>query len=714
VRGYATIHPVSEPSGTGVIDAIPPGRSSTRPSEERRFALAAVLASATIFGILLLAVPPLFISFDEAKYIGIGYNLLDGLGPRTPFGGYFLPHAPVWSAVLVLPKALFGIDPLDTGHVLNGLAGIGLIVLAGAIGWRIRPAVGGLAAAGTIAITYLHDLTRTARLDTPAAFLILAYLLVAFRAVRGGRVSWSIAAGAMFALAFEVKEIALPVFPVPFLAAALWGRPWRDLARVAGWAVVSAGVGLSWWFLLVARLANVVYRLGTPAWTLVPISLVVFGAAAACIVGPRLEDRQGIVRLARRLRLGTTEDGRIEPGRLVVVVVGVAAWCVGLLIVFARELGVRGTQIVDLRQIAEYAVTWLPGPLKLAAAVGAIGVGLSVGAWRTARGGERSAISDLWLATICAAPLVLLVIDVGEPPRNYLANLAILAALAGTGWLWLIEGMVARVSRAGRGVAGSGHGGRRTIAVVPALLLAAVVGAGGVLAVRALSFRETRSGQARADAIRTTVDWVRTNAPVGTKVAIGSLLSYEISLGLWGHNPTAQVRHVAAVGDPSAPEGVRVSGEPPENDWIAIDVAPRNVNQFQAYTAGRLTRGLRASGAAYWIYATETATSAPTIVSALPGAGGVREVAHWSWPTSTVPIGIHIYAIDPPALTFPADRLVVSPEALGRLVVELEAAGTAGRATATRLLAVVDVSPPSATTDGLLIRLRLVAGAGSG
>jgi hypothetical protein len=135
---------------------------------ERWVAIAVIALSIAGFVALLLAVPPFFLTFDEAKYIGIGYNLVDGLGPRTPFGDYFLSHAPAWSAMLVLPETWFGIDPLDTGHVLNGLAGAGLIGLTAVLGWRIRPAVGGLAAAGFLGVTNLQDLTRTARLDPGA------------------------------------------------------------------------------------------------------------------------------------------------------------------------------------------------------------------------------------------------------------------------------------------------------------------------------------------------------------------------------------------------------------------------------------------------------------------------------------------------------------------------------------------------------------------
>src|SRR4029450_5017095 len=96
--------------------------------------------------------------------------------------------------------------------------------------------------------------------------------------------------------------------------------------------------------------------------------------------------------------------------------------CAALTWVFAGTLGVRGTDLIDLPQLARYVATWLPGLLKVVAVVGILGVALSVAAWRAAAGREREAIGALWLATICSAPLVLLVVEVGEPPRNYLAQ----------------------------------------------------------------------------------------------------------------------------------------------------------------------------------------------------------------------------------------------------------------------------------------------------
>ena len=37
--------------------------------------MAFVVASAAVFGLALVLVPPFPVTFDEAKYLGIGYNI---------------------------------------------------------------------------------------------------------------------------------------------------------------------------------------------------------------------------------------------------------------------------------------------------------------------------------------------------------------------------------------------------------------------------------------------------------------------------------------------------------------------------------------------------------------------------------------------------------------------------------------------------------------
>ena len=223
--------------------------------------------------------PPFNPTFDDAKYVGIGRNVLAGLGPVTVFGIQFLNHSPLWPLAMAIPERLTGIDALSVGHLLNGLSGGIVIALGGAVGWRIRPLAGAVTAIALVGFVYLGDLGRTAGLDLPAAALTLGYLLVGVAAARRGSIGLGIAAGALFALAFLTKEIALPWAPAPFLAAIFWTTSWVRLAKAAGWALGVAAVGLSWWFAIYAADTNSVYRLGTPGWTLVPLALLVAVAA---------------------------------------------------------------------------------------------------------------------------------------------------------------------------------------------------------------------------------------------------------------------------------------------------------------------------------------------------------------------------------------------------------------------------------------------------
>ena len=192
--------------------------SMLSPQTERRLSLAVIAAGTAAFVALLLIAPPFFPSFDEWKYFGIGNNIWAGKGINTVFGGIFLLHGPLWPALVTGPHALFGIDSASWGRLLNGIAGAGIVALAGWFGWRVRPAVGAIAAVTMVASLYLFDQTRTARLDIPAAALCLLFIAVGLEAVRRGSTRWAIAAGVVFVLGFLVKEINLPFLPVPFFA----------------------------------------------------------------------------------------------------------------------------------------------------------------------------------------------------------------------------------------------------------------------------------------------------------------------------------------------------------------------------------------------------------------------------------------------------------------------------------------------------------------
>jgi len=255
--------------------------------------LRAVIALAAVASLGILLLPPFFATPDEAKYIGLGLNILDGRGLVTDFGARFLNHSPVWPLLLAGPQRFLGIDPLAVGHILNALAASATIALTGALAWRIRPAAGVVAAIAMLGFPYLAENARTAGLDLPATALTLAFLWLALRALDRGSVRDGMLAGVLFGLGFLVKETALPFFPVPFLVALLAPVPIVAVARVGAASLAGAALTTAWWFVLHGMLGGTVYRLGAPAWTLLPIGIVAVIAIALGLSAGRLAGRPG-------------------------------------------------------------------------------------------------------------------------------------------------------------------------------------------------------------------------------------------------------------------------------------------------------------------------------------------------------------------------------------------------------------------------------------
>ncbi len=660
------------------------------PLSEAQLSLAFVAAGAAIFVIALLVLPPFPVTFDEAKYLGIGYNMIEGLGPRIVFGGYFLVHAPVWPTLVVAPAVALGVDPLIVGRVLNALSGLGLVLLAAALAWRIRPAAAAFAVIGLLATTYLHELTRTARLDVPSALVAVAYLAVGLVAVRRGSTRYAVVAGVLFGAAFLLKEIVLPLAPVPILAAVLHRQPWRPILRTAGWLTLTGALVVAPWFIFVARVGARVYRLNTPPWTLLPLAVVVIGFGVACLIAGRMT-------MPAAMRRWTSTGRLAGRARTWAVVAFTIAWVVALTLVFRRTLQSFATDLFDVSQYTAYVREWYP--ILVTTAIGAVGILLSIPAWRASGARARAAIEDLWLATVCGLPLVLLVVGVGEAPRHYLAQMAIGAGVAGAGWLWLLEATIRRLGIGGTDPATQRRQIERAIVGV---LVVGVVGASGLL-IRVAEVHQPVP--TRDEAIATVVPWVREHVPAGSTIAFGSYLGYETALPLRADYTVRQVRHLIVIGDVDAPDGVVIFGKPRVDDWVSIDIAPKSITQYQAFSAGALIAQLRQSGAAYWIYSIGTTTSAPTIIAAIDGAPGFEQVAHWSFSRPRgEPLETFVYRLDLDHLALDPSRLHVAPDALERMIGLIERTGATELAR--RLAPQVVVDPRTAASDALLERLR--------
>ncbi len=605
----------------------------------------------------LIVLPTQFMTEDEAKYLGIGTNIFAGNGPLTVFGTFFRFHSPLWSAVMVAPKAWFGVDPIAWAHVVTIVSACAVLVLVAALGWRLSPPVGVIAGASLLTIPYFTALGRTHGLDMPAAALSLGYVVLGDLALRRSSIRLAAVAGLVFGMAFLTKEIALPFAPVPFLAALVSGRAPATVARLAAVALVPAALSTIWWFIVFAQYTGQVYRLGTPAWTLVPL---IAGGLVAIVAGwfaPRLI-RSTPSRWPARWPSPTVLLGWF----------GTIAWTTLLTVFFARTRTSVGLPFLNASNVSFYLNRWLPNT-RMVLLIGVVGCGLAV-AWRIWGAGRRwkrghdsmmpadSRAADLaggtepagetrWIqgidllvvASLCGLPLVLLVVSVGELPRHYVAQIGIALALGSAGWLRFIQGGILRTrSTALASGLACGAAAIAVLVLVPGLSLAVraaliVAVTGLVLALlatrivpirvwlasrrpalpialaglavatgfafSAYSLRTTSTSlidTTKAEAVATASAWVRANVPIGERVAFADRLAYETADVLQGSYDLVQQRESQDVRfDPNAPLGLRMRGVGPAGDWAAVWRAPLSPNGFYGYQRSALEEALRPS-----------------------------------------------------------------------------------------------------------------------
>ncbi len=734
---------------SGSVAAVsggPSGVEEISPADmtlERRVSLFILTATPILFVLFLALTPPVNPTFDDAKYIAVGRNFLNGLGPVTDFGVVFLKHSPLWPMMIALPEKLAGIHPVATGHFFNVLSGALTIVFVGYLGWRVRPAVGAVSAVLFAALPYVFDIARTAGIDLPSIMLTFLYIIVGFSVVRTGSLWRAVVLGAIFAVAFLIKETILPFAIVPFVLGAMWGVRWTNLVRTASVALAAAAVGMSWWFVMFAGYTHLVYRADFPDWTLLPsaVAVVVF-----LIVGLGAEriaagiDRRGWnVAAARRI------PARLRD-RTVLGWLAVLVWFVLLTIFFGRTPKLLGASLFDPRQIS-YMIVHSLGSVRLAFAYG-LGTFLVVAELVRDRKRVAQASSDALVAMICGIPLVLLVLGVGETPRHYIQELALVILTGTIGWyhgllrlrerdrftaaLFALLAVLAAVilalstiQRISPKIIAAGVVGLVGLAVVSvvvvrwlrrrgrlgavgAILAAGVfvvaVGTVGVRASRIPGITSHNEIQATAD----TIAWIEANVPKGGTVAFGPYLSMETSIDIPPGYKAIQVRHYLAVDDPKAPLGLRSESGTP-TDYIAVDEAPIKANQFNVYSSSQMTQLLKDGKALYYVYPITRARSSKMVLNVLTPENGFTEVDTRSYAGPSDTIDVHTYKVDLDKLNIPADKMFIAADALDRLVTNLETNPTAGATAAGNLLDNI-VPPADGSENALLDHLKKLAG----
>ena len=315
-----------------------------------------VIGAAVFVLLLALAIAPTVNpTYDDAKYVGIGRNVLDGLGPINVFGTIFLKHSPIWPVLIVLPERIAGIHPIVIGHAANAFSAAAILVMIGALGWRVRPALGALGAVTLLGQPYFRDVAQTAGIDMPSIAITLGYILLGFIAVRRNSLLLAALAGLLFGLGFLIKETILPFAPVPFLAAILWGVPWPSILRLAGVTVALAALSTSWWFTMFAGYTGAVYRVGFPSWTLIPaaiaISLFVVLSLAAEPVARRGVTWNSYATLASRA------PGAVHlHGRSIACWTLLVGWVLVLLWLFNGTAKLQGAGLFNATQILDVPV----------------------------------------------------------------------------------------------------------------------------------------------------------------------------------------------------------------------------------------------------------------------------------------------------------------------------------------------------------------------
>jgi len=436
-------------------------------------------------------------------------------------------------------------------------------------------------------------------------------------------------------------------------------------------------------------------------------------------------------------------------------------WFLALVVFFDRNPELKGNGIVQPNQYLLYLATWLPQlPLKLGALIGVAGIVLSLAARRSAAPEQREQFDALYLTLLCTLPLILLVVAVGEPPRNYLAQIGVAAVLSAAGWWWLAGLLLPRArSPLGAGVLvvvlagvagylarlvgiqtviGVAVGGVIGVAIAVWLLQSRGAAGGrsreltsgmaaGVLAImfavstvllgsHALGYRASASGSARAATVSDAADWIASNVPVGTKIGFGSFLGYETAVDVAAANPDyemVQVHQTLAAVDPDAPFGLRDPSDGPVEDWIAIEISRRE-KEFYAFRASVFAAAIRDRGVEVYVYNTGPTTSVPALLGALTPEHGFTELASWSFPGPDGTVGptttaTHIYRVDAARVGFDGSPLFVTKGAANRLITVLEREA-AKSSTAENLARHLELWPAGTAADDLLARLEALAG----
>jgi hypothetical protein len=173
-----------------------------------------------------------------------------------------------------------------------------------------------------------------------------------------------------------------------------------------------------------------------------------------------------------------------------------------------------------------------------------------------------------------------------------------------------------------------------------------------------------------------------------------------------------QLHQALAFVDPAAPLALAMSGQPPIDDWIALDNSRRET-EFYVFRGSVFADQVRRSGITVYVYHTGPNTSVAALLGALTPEHGFTELASWSYPAAGETAGpstpaTHIFAVDQARVGFEGSQMFATIPALTRFVAVLEREPP-DPGVAANLVERIAPWPASAAPGDLLDRLAALA-----
>jgi hypothetical protein len=579
------------------------------------------------------------LAIDDATYLVVGRNVLEGAGPIRS-DGLFVRRSPVFPVLLALPGFL-GAPIVEAAHIENvgwTLLGAGMAGLLAARLWGWAPGV--LAAALPLAVPLVHRLGPSLRIDPLAAALVVLFVLLSTW-LGGARRWWLIAVGTgvVLGLAVLVKETTLVFAGVALAVPLMTGRPWLPALRDALTVAAAAALTMSWWLSWHLQLTG-----RTPYVTLPPaVAAAMLMAAASWLLASwwfrhRLERREGSP-VTLHPRVTWLLPWLVAFGWSLLVVLGTASRSSA-----ARAALLGGSPAELLQRV------WHTFPVYLV--LGLIGILAAILSLRD----RRLAVPVLGL--VAALPFAWLTLALRNEARNFLPAV-LLAAVAAAGCAhWLAArvgspGVLARSREAWLATAG--------------LVLAAT----GVILTALGSPAEAGPRTAQKDLERFAREIEGVVAP-GSPVLVSYGVAFEFEVYVARRYDLRLLPFRVAAIDPRSPTGLSRGldlGGP-----IALDYQPRRgkITVFPAKVVGDAAREAR-----YLVYGGDHNRSPRALTRLLePGTGFRRLIQRSLGPTEV----IELYQIDAPLVDLAGQPLVGDPAPIAHVIEAILTSGPHGEA----------------------------------